>query len=56
MINTNDRSPKPFLFRFLETEESANKPLNGSPERGGESNPIEEAPRPEPTKKTPWGD
>ncbi len=56
MLNTNERIPKPFLFRFLETEESTCKPLNASPERGGESNPIEEEPTPEPTQKGPWGD
>ena len=56
MLEIREQAPKPFLFRFLETEESTRKPLNASPERGGESNPIEEAPKPEPTKKTPHGD
>jgi len=47
----------PFLFRFKECEDMVNaKPLTASPERGGESNPIEEAPKPEPTKKGPYGD
>jgi hypothetical protein len=49
-------SPKPFLFRFLETEASTHKNLNASPERGGESNPKEEQPPKEPTRKTPHGD
>ncbi len=50
-------SRKPFLFRFKESESAVrNKPKIASPERGGESNPKEEAPRPEPTRKTPWGD
>jgi hypothetical protein len=46
----------PFLFRFLEDESATGKTSNASPERGGESNPKEEAPRPEPTKPGPWGD
>lgn len=46
---------EPFLFQFLE-EEALNKPSEASPETGGESNPIEEAPKPERTKPTPWGD
>lgn len=46
----------PLLFRYLESEKSVRKPVNASPERGGESNPKEEAPKPEPTKKTPYGD
>ena len=47
----------PFLFRFRESEAVVHsKPATASPERGGESNPYEEAPKPEPTKKTPWGD
>lgn len=53
----NDESTlKPFLFRFLETEVSTHKTLHASPERGGESNPKEEEPPKEPTKKTPYGD
>lgn len=48
---------EPFLFRFKESEEAVlAKSLNASPERGGESNPKEEAPKPEPTKKGPYGD
>ncbi len=47
----------PFLFRFMEAEEAVNaKPLCASPEKGGESNPIEEEPPKEPTKKGPYGD
>jgi hypothetical protein len=47
----------PFLFRYLESEDILRKkPRIASPERGGESNPIEEAPKPEPTKKGPYGD
>jgi hypothetical protein len=46
----------PFLFRFRERESAQKRPPIASPERGGESNPIEEEPKPEPTKKTPWGD
>ena len=47
----------PFLFRFKETESVvSSKPAYASPERGGESNPIEEEPKPEPTKRTPYGD
>ena len=47
----------PFLFRFRESEAVVHsKPATASPERGGESNPYEEAPKPEPTKKAPWGD
>jgi hypothetical protein len=46
----------PFLFRFRERESAQNRPPIASPERGGESNPKEEAPKPEPTKKSPWGD
>jgi len=52
-----ERTCKPFLFRFMESEEAVKaKSINASPERGGESNPIEEGPRPEPTKKGPYGD
>lgn len=47
---------RPLLFRYLESEKATRKPPIASPERGGESNPKEEAPKPEPTKKTPWGD
>ena len=53
---SNMRIASPFLFRFKENEEDIKKPPIASPERGGESNPIEEAPKPEPTKKGPWGD
>ncbi len=47
---------RPLLFRYLESEKVTKKTKIASPERGGESNPKEEAPKPEPTKKTPWGD
>ncbi|HNS62945.1 MAG TPA: hypothetical protein PLS77_09445 [Anaerolineaceae bacterium] len=56
MSNHEPSSKTPLLFRFLETEQSTRKSVNASPERGGESNPREEAPRPEPTKKGPYGD
>lgn len=47
----------PFLFRFKESEAAVRTKLpTASPERGGESNPKEEAPRPEPTRKGPYGD
>lgn len=46
----------PLLLRFRESEKAQKRLLTASPERGGESNPIEEAPKPEPTKKTPYGD
>jgi hypothetical protein len=47
----------PFLLRFQESESVVqNRPPIASPERGGESNPKEEEPKPEETKKTPWGD
>jgi hypothetical protein len=46
---------KPFLFQFVE-EEPLNRPLAASPEKGGESNPKEEEPPKEPTKKGPYGD
>ena len=46
---------KPFLFQFLE-EEPLHRPLECSPERGGESNPKEEEPPKEPTQKGPYGD
>jgi len=53
----NHSKREPFLFRYKETEETVrNKPRLGSPERGGESNPREEEPKPEPTRRTPWGD
>ena len=56
-MQTPDDTPRaPFLFRFLEDDTEATRPLTASPERGGESNPKEEAPKPEPTKKGPWGD
>ena len=48
---------EPFLFRFKEVEAVVkSKPAYASPERGGESNPYEEAPKPEPTRKGPYGD
>jgi len=46
----------PFLLRFGEAEDSGPKPAQASPERGGESNPYEEAPPKEPTKRGPYGD
>jgi len=49
------RHRNPVLFRFLESDSNVLRPT-ASPERGGESNPKEEAPKPEPTKKGPWGD
>jgi hypothetical protein len=57
-MNENEQEVRqPFLFRFVESESiTAHKPVYSSPERGGESNPKEEAPKPEPTKKGPWGD
>jgi hypothetical protein len=54
---TQKDSCNPFLFRFMESEEAVKaKPIYASPERGGESNPKEEAPRPEPTRPGPYGD
>jgi hypothetical protein len=48
---------EPFLFRFMESDHAVGaKSMIASPERGGESNPKEEEPSPEPTKKGPWGD
>lgn len=56
-MKANKKSTKrPLLFRYLESERTTRRTATASPERGGESNPIEEAPKPEPTKKTPWGD
>lgn len=56
-MNERESIRDPFLFRFRESEPTKKKrPLGASPERGGESNPKEEAPKPEPTRKTPWGD
>ena len=46
---------QPFLFAFIE-EEPMNKSLGTVPAVGEASNPIEEEPSPEPTRKTPWGD
>lgn len=56
MSNINEVPQRPFLFRFLESEQASRRSETASPERGGESNPIEEAPKPEPTKKGPYGD
>lgn len=56
MPGTQKPARQPLLFRYLESEKDTRKPANATPERGGESNPKEEAPKPEPTKKTPWGD
>lgn len=55
-IPSKNQSHQPLLFRYLESEKAIKKLSIASPERGGESNPREEAPKPEPTKKTPWGD
>ena len=56
-MNTDKKATKrPLLFRYLESEKAIRSIPNATPERGGESNPKEEAPKPEPTKKTPWGD
>jgi hypothetical protein len=44
----------PFLFQFLESELYINR--DQKIEEGTYSNPIEEEPTPEPTKKGPWGD
>lgn len=57
MTTTNKKDTKrPLLFRYLESEKITKKSKIASPERGGESNPKEEAPKPEPTRKTPYGD
>ncbi len=56
METSRQVTKRPLLFRYLESEKVVKKSKIASPERGGESNPKEEAPRPEPTKKTPWGD
>lgn len=53
---TDTVATEPFLFRFKETEPVEGRPLYASPEQGGESNPKEEAPPKEQTKKGPWGD
>lgn len=54
---TEERIRKPFLFRFMESEEAVRaKSINASPEKGGESNPKEEEPPKEPTQKGPYGD
>jgi len=56
-MHTQNEIHEPFLFRFLEGTETVNsKPRCASPERGGESNPKEEEPPKEPTRKTPHGD
>lgn len=56
-MHTEKENQYPFLFRFMESEETMKaKPIYASPERGGESNPKEEEPPKEPTKKGPWGD
>jgi hypothetical protein len=55
-MQTQNVTRRPLLFRFLESEKVSKKLNTASPGKGGESNPIEESPRPEPTKKTPWGD
>lgn len=57
MVKHLEPAKNPFLFRFRESESVVqNKPAIASPEQGGESNPVEEEPSPEPTKPTPWGD
>lgn len=56
MLTERQVNKRPLLFRYLESEQVSKKSRIASPERGGESNPKEEAPPPEPTKKTPWGD
>jgi len=56
MKTSREATKRPLLFRYLESERVAKKYKIASPERGGESNPIEEEPKPEPTRKTPWGD
>jgi len=56
MPNKKKATKRPMLFRYLESEKISKKSKIASPERGGESNPIEEEPRPEPTRPTPWGD
>lgn len=56
MPNQEKATKRPLLFRYLESEKSTKKSKLASPERGGESNPKEEAPKPEPTKKGPYGD
>ena len=53
---SQEATKRPLLFRYLESESISNKSRTASPERGGESFPREEEPRPEPSKKTPWGD
>jgi hypothetical protein len=55
-MNSQISSKDPLLLKFRESEKAQKRPAAASPERGGESNPKEEAPKPEPTKKTPWGD
>lgn len=47
---------RPLLFRYLESEKVSKQSKIATPERGGESNPKEEAPKPEPTRKGPYGD
>jgi hypothetical protein len=57
MVEDSKVQRQPFLLRFAESEAFVrNKPPTASPERGGESNPIEEAPKPEPSKPHPLGD
>jgi len=56
-MHNEESMHKPFLFRFMESEETAKaKSINASPERGGESNPREEEPPKEPTQRGPYGD
>lgn len=55
-MEASQRIDEPFLLRFLEVDSPERRPANASPERGGESNPKEEAPNPEPTRKGPYGD
>jgi hypothetical protein len=57
MIELEHVIQEPFLLRFKESEEVvARKSPIDSPEKGGESNPIEEEKSPEPSKPSPWGD
>lgn len=50
------KSKGPFLLRFAERATDRHAQMNQRPLSVVASNPKEEAPRPEPTKKGPWGD
>lgn len=57
MSETKKAPLNPLLLRFVESEAAVkSKPIIASPERGGESNPKEESPPKEPTRKGPYGD